>query len=94
MLGKIEGRRRRVQQRISWLNGITDSMNMSLNKLRVWGGLSSVHLESVPKEACGFLFHSSRVSGYAFHGHGHGHGGADSEVDGQELLDPKPGEES
>ena len=34
MLGKIEGRRRRVQQRISWLNGITDSMNMSLNKLR------------------------------------------------------------
>ena len=34
MLGKIEGRRRRVRQRISWLNGITDSMNMSLNKLR------------------------------------------------------------
>ena len=34
MLGKIEGRRRRGWQRIRWLGGITDSMNMSLNKLR------------------------------------------------------------
>ena len=34
MLGKIEGRRRRGQQRMRWLNGITDSMNMSLNKLQ------------------------------------------------------------
>ena len=33
MLGKIEGRRRRGQQRMSWLDGITDSMNMSLSKL-------------------------------------------------------------
>ena len=34
MLGKIEGRRRRGQQRIRWLNGITDSMDMSLSELR------------------------------------------------------------
>ena len=36
MLGKIEGRRRRGQQRMRWLDGFTDSVDMSLGGLREW----------------------------------------------------------
>ena len=36
MLGKIEGRRRRGQQRKRWFDGITDSMDMSFGRLRSW----------------------------------------------------------
>ena len=36
MLGKIEGRKRRGQQRMRWLYGITDSVDISLGKLKRW----------------------------------------------------------
>ena len=57
MLGKIEGRRRRGQQRIRWLDGIIDSMDMSLSKLweivkdrEAWHAALSMELQSQTTE--------------------------------------------
>ena len=45
MLGKIEGRRRRGRQRTRWLDGITDSMDMGLDRLQGLGGLQELVMD-------------------------------------------------
>ena len=54
MLGKIEGRRIRGQQRMKWLDGITDSITMSLSKLREFWTVRPGVLQSMGSQRVGY----------------------------------------
>ena len=78
MLGKIEGRRRKGQQRMRWLDGITDSVDMSLSKhwemvkdreawIASWGahGITKSHKESDKTELLNIHINSFLTESYA-----------------------------